>query len=64
MRRIVCKLLLPCCLLQEPARLRWLYFEFESPVREGSQFDFHGHVSADVGCSLVELLAKLHHVYS
>jgi hypothetical protein len=56
------ELLLASRLLEEPAGLRWLDLEFEGAVREGSEFDFEGHVAANVRGDLVKLLAELHHV--
>lgn len=56
------ELLLACSLLEEPAGLWWLDFEFEGAVGEGSELDFERHVAANMRGDLVKLLAELHHV--
>ncbi len=50
------------CLPEEPAGLRRLYFKLEGPICEGSEFDFKGNVSPDMGRNFIELFAEFHHV--
>ena len=56
------KFLFASCLPEEPAGLRRLNFKLEGPICEGSEFDFEGNVSPDMGGNFIELFAGSHHV--